>query len=468
MYAKTLSVYDFRCFGMAKLLLQYPGRRTKGTSEINNVNLVLGDNGGGKSSVLRAVAIATLAPILLETGFVAYRMVRRPGAKEALLKVEAILDGTESEHGNVRSRKRTVSEMLARFEVRERSSRDRLHLEKTPDTPIADLIYDDFSPAFFVVGYGATRRVETSDFSESSSRRQRGLRYQRVAGLFEDHVALRPLQAWFPRLRDEHRPQAIEIINAVLPDNVRFEGRYDDNDEQYLFDFDGRETPFTALSDGYKAFVGMAGDLVGHLADVCPANAALTDISGIVLIDEIDLHLHPAWQRTILPSLAVAFPKLQFICTTHSPLVASTVRKENVFVTRDAEDGTATVRQIEESVFGRSAEQLLLSSYFGLETTRSDEFVTETESLLEDVAAGNKEAAVAFLDKLAAPLSALEDQIATAAERNGRKSGPRSSKSARGVDLDDAPAAEKRSAREDVPASGADVQDHSRRARSQE
>jgi hypothetical protein len=468
MYAKTLSVYDFRCFGTAKLQLQHPGRRTKGASEINNVNLVLGDNGGGKSSVLRAVAIATLAPILLETGFVAYRMVRRPGVKEALLKVEAILDGTESGHGNVRSRKRTSTEMLARFEARERSSRDRLHLEKTPDTPIADLIYDDYSPAFFVVGYGATRRVETSDFTESSARRQRGLRYQRVAGLFEDHVALRPLQAWFPRLRDEHRPQAIEIINAVLPDNVRFGGRYDDDDEQYLFEFDGRETPFTALSDGYKAFVGMAGDLVGHLADVCPAKAALTDISGIVLIDEIDLHLHPAWQRTILPSLASAFPKLQFICTTHSPLVASTVRKENVFITSDADDGTATVKQIEESVFGRSAEQLLLSSYFGLETTRSDEFVTETESLLQDAAAGNKEAALAFLDMLAAPLNALEDQVATATDRNSRKSGSGDSELAHGMDPDEAPAAEKRSAVGDVPASDTAATDHSERARSQE
>lgn len=410
MYAKTLSVYDFRCFGTAKLQFQYPGRRTKGASEIKNVNLILGDNGGGKSSILRAVAIATLAPILLETGFVPYRMVRRPEAKEALLKVEALLDGTESEQPLAKSKKKTSMEMLARFEARERSNRDRLHLEKTPTTPLADLIYDDFSAAFFLVGYGATRRVETSDYTESSARRQRGLRYQRVAGLFEDHVALRPLQAWFPKLRSEHRAQAINIINSVLPENIQFKGEYDESDEQYLFDFDGRLTPFTALSDGYKAFIGMAGDLVGHLADVCPAATALTDVSGIVLIDEIDLHLHPAWQRTILPSLARAFPKLQFICTTHSPLVASTVRKENIFVTDSTDDGTATVRQIQESVFGRSAEQLLLSSYFGLETTRSEQFLTETENLLQDAAAGNKEAAIAFLDKLSAPLEALQAQ----------------------------------------------------------
>ncbi len=395
--------------------LQYPGRRTKGASQIGNVNLVLGDNGGGKSSVLRAIAVAVLAPVLLESGFVAYRMVRRPGASEALVKVDALLDRIEAysdDSTGPKSRKRTTLEMLARFEARENQSRDRLHLDKTPDTPLASLIFDDFSPAFFMVGYGATRRVETSDYSESSARRQRGLRYQRVAGLFEDHVAVRPLQAWFPRLKGKQRDQAIAMLNDVLPENVRFRGEFDEVDQQFLFHFNDHTTPFISLSDGYKAFVGMAGDLIGHLADVCPPNIALTDVSGIVLIDEIDLHLHPEWQRTILPSLANAFPKLQFICTSHSPLVASTVRRENVFMTVEADDGTATIKQIGERVFGQSAEQLLLSSYFGLHSTRSQAFRTESDTLLESAAAGDKEAALAFLDKLAAPTDALHDKFA--------------------------------------------------------
>lgn len=419
MYARKMSAYDFRCFGTAKMEFQYPGRRSKGASEIDNVNLILGDNGGGKSSVLRAVAIAVLAPVLLESGFVAYRMVRRPGAAKALVKVDGVLDAMELGNSGAGGRGGPSIEMLARFETRERQSRDRLHLDSTPGTPIAERIFDDMSPAFFMVGYGATRRVETSDYSESSARRQRGLRYQRVAGLFEDHVAVRPLQAWFPRLGAAQRAQAIEMINTVLPPNVRFGGAFDEADQQFLFDFDGRETPFSSLSDGYKAFVGMAGDLIGNLADVCPEGVGLAAISGIVLIDEIDLHLHPEWQRTILPSLALAFPRLQFVCTTHSPLVASTVRKENVFVTGQADDGTATIGQIGERVFGRSAEQLLLSSYFGLQSTRSEEFLTEADVLMESAAAGNRDAALAFLDKLAAPAVSLAESVGTLDEGGG-------------------------------------------------
>lgn len=414
MYATRLWAYDFRCFGKAEMELQFPGRVGTGASEVPNVNLILGDNGGGKSSVLRAIAIAVLAPVLLESGFVAHRMVRRPDGKNTLVKVRGRVSGSEYNALKPNKKRLPDIEMLARFEAREKQSRDRLHLDSTPHTPIADLIFDDRSPAFFMVGYGATRRVETGDFSESSHRRQRGLRYQRVAGLFEDHVAVRPLQVWFHKLEARFRTHACEMLNAVLPLNVRFRGEFDPREEQFIFDFNDSPTPFSSLSDGYKAFVGMAGDLIGHLADVCPPDMQIDEISGIVLIDEIDLHLHPEWQRIVLPSLARAFPKLQFVCTSHSPLVASTVRKENVFITALADNGTATIKQIDERVFGQSAEQLLLSSYFGLQTTRSPQAMNEADILLAKAAAGDKQSAVDFLAKLSGPSDRLTKELALA------------------------------------------------------
>jgi hypothetical protein len=256
--------------------------------------------------------------------------------------------------------------------------------------------------------------VETGEFSESSARKSRGLRYQRVAGLFEDHVALRPLQAWLPRVKDRRlRRDAIERLNAILPANIRFVGKFDEAESQYLFDFDGRSTPFSGLSDGYKAFIGWAGDLVGHLCDVCPPSYSLDQIPGIVLVDEIDLHLHPEWQRNVVPTIAQAFPKLQFIFTSHSPLVASTVRRQNVFVTATAEDGTATLKQLEERVYGLSAEQLLLSSYFGLQTTRPESFEDESQSLFEEAAQGDSAAALRFLERLSGPLKGLEKRSAS-------------------------------------------------------
>lgn len=401
MYARTLSLYDFKCFGTAKLDLQFPGRDDEDASELANINLILGDNGGGKSSVLRGLAIAVLAPALLEQGFVPYRLVRRPAADKgpevSLLKVTG-----RPEDGERPFIKRKTLELLARIERRDNSSRDRLTLESTPNSPIDKLLSDDFSPAFFVVGYGATRRVETGEFSDSSARRSRGRRYQRIASLFEDHVALRPLASWLERLRGDQRlfDNAVALIDAVLPPQIRFSGAFDREDDQYIFDFDGVPTPFTALSDGYKAFVGWVGDLIGHLADVSKGAARLEDIAGIVLVDEIDLHLHPAWQREVIPTLSRVFPKLQFVLTSRSPLVASTVRRQNVFVTESAEDGSATIKQLGEYVYGRSAEQLLLSSYFGLVSTRPAAFHSEAEKLFERVASGESEAALEYLNRL--------------------------------------------------------------------
>ena len=412
MYVKRLNIYEFRCFGAAELELQYPSRQADPVSEIGNVNLILGDNGGGKTSVLKALAIAVLAPALLESGFVPSRLVRRTdngGPRKSLLKVEGIATVNEKPKAN---RKRKL-EFLARLESRGgRGSLDRLHLESTPGSPVSDLIFDDYSPAFFVAAYGATRRVETGEFSESSARRSRGLRYQRIAGLFEDHVALRPLQTWLPRLASDPAKQdaAVAQLRRVLPPQIIFTGEQDE-ENQYLFRLNGVTSPFSSLSDGYKAFIGFAGDLISHLVDVVPPKTGLDEIPGIVLVDEIDLHLHPEWQRTVVPALAAAFPRMQFVFTSHSPLVASTVKKENVFLTDLDDAGIPTVRQIDENVFGRSAEQLLLSSYFGLTTTRAEGFHAEAVELFEEAAKGSSDAAIAYLERLTEPLERITTDL---------------------------------------------------------
>lgn len=434
LYAKSLHIYDFRCFGQAVLELRYPSRPSPQPLELDNVNLILGDNASGKSSVLRALAIAVLAPALLGSGFVPYRLVRRPNAKAALIKVRAVLESVEKQYRTPRSNtqrragQRNEVELLARLIADRRGNRDRIDLRKTPPSPIKHLIQDDYSSAFFLAGYGATRRVEVGDFSESSARKSRGLRYQRVAGLFEDHVTLRPLQSWLPRIKAEAlRSAVIAQITKVLPKNIEFDGTFDDKENQYIFTMDGQETPFSSLSDGYKAFIGWVSDLIGHLCDISKEDElALDAIPGMVLVDEIDLHLHPEWQRHVVPMVAHAFPKIQFVFTSHSPLVASTVRRQNIFVSDTAEDRTATIKQLQETVHGKSAEHILLSSYFGLTTTRAASFQDEAERLFTRAAKGDKKAAMQYLTKLSAPIrKARKEVVARAKGSRVKASGAR-------------------------------------------
>ncbi len=96
------------------------------------------------------------------------------------------------------------------------------------------------------------------------------------------------------------------------------------------------------LSDGYRTTLALVMDIASRLAGLAewnknpitglPTVKQALDNVGIVLIDEIDLHLHPSWQQRILPDLMRTFPNIQFIVTTHSPQVLTTVRRENIRV----------------------------------------------------------------------------------------------------------------------------------------
>ena len=401
MYARSLEMENFKCFGHASMQLQFPGREKIDGLEIDNVNLILGDNGGGKSSVLRALAIAMLAPVLPGAGFVATRLVRRLRENLPPIQVANLMVGGWRPPGQLIGTGRKQAFKLPARIRQSSTGPDRL-LELEWDTPIYAALEDDMSSALFVAGYGATRYVESGNFSVSSALKSRSVRYQRVAGLFEDNVTLRPMQSWLPaiqRRRQASCDDVINLMNRVLPANIRFFGQFNEFDDQYEFEFNGLRTPFGSLSDGYKAFVGWVGDLLGHLAEVA-GDKPISSIPGLVLVDEIDLHLHPEWQRTVVPTLARALPKLQFVLTSHSPLVTASLRKENVFVTDTAEDGTALVEQLDENVHGRSMQQLLLSSYFGLTSTRPEAFQDEARKLYRRAAAGDPDAALEYLDSL--------------------------------------------------------------------
>ena len=95
---------------------------------------------------------------------------------------------------------------------------------------------------------------------------------------------------------------------------------------------DGHAAPWSDLSDGYHVFIALVADVARRAVKLNEFDGAEAPkhVEGVVLIDEIDLHLHPRWQRTALPSLRDAFPRLQFIITTHSPQVLSSIENRHV------------------------------------------------------------------------------------------------------------------------------------------
>lgn len=139
----------------------------------------------------------------------------------------------------------------------------------------------------------------------------------------------------FSELQKKNTISALDVVKeAVLtciPDAKMF---YHDTDEdQIMIDLENSGLmPFNYLSDGYRNMVAMVADIAHRASRLNPhfGTTAAKETSGVVLIDEIDLHLHPKWQRRVVGDLQSAFPRIQFIATTHSPFILQSLEPGEV------------------------------------------------------------------------------------------------------------------------------------------
>jgi predicted ATP-binding protein involved in virulence len=143
-------------------------------------------------------------------------------------------------------------------------------------------------------------------------------------------------------LDDEASSQALSLVYqailSMLPGAQSV--RYQLKQKTLLIELKDRRTlRFDELSDGYRNVLALAADLAIKAAMLNPqlAERALELTPGVVLIDELDLHLHPKWQQTITESLRMTFPKLQFICTTHSPFLIQSLRSGEELIVLDGQ-----------------------------------------------------------------------------------------------------------------------------------
>jgi predicted ATP-binding protein involved in virulence len=119
----------------------------------------------------------------------------------------------------------------------------------------------------------------------------------------------------------------------------------------------GEELIVNQLSDGEKGLLAMVGDLARRLAIANPGLENPREGSGVVLIDEIELHLHPKWQREVIPALRRTFQNCQFIVTTHSPQVISDVKPDSIYILEATPEGIVAKRP--DSSFGRDSNYIL-------------------------------------------------------------------------------------------------------------
>lgn len=208
-------------------------------------------------------------------------------------------------------------------------------------------------------------------------------------------------------------PQFDAVRRAVL---VALSGDFVDliydaqRGEPCLVRADGMSVPWDRLSDGYHTFIGMIADIGWRAALLNPhlGADAPTGVEGLIVIDEIDLHLHPTWQRRVLADLMRAFPRLQFVVTTHSPQVIGSAKREWL---RGIRPG-ATRAEVNVPIEGRDSNSIL-ADVMGT-PSRDPEMERQLDQLFNLIDDGDRPTALTLLEELATKLGVEDTEIVRA------------------------------------------------------
>jgi len=184
----------------------------------------------------------------------------------------------------------------------------------------------------------------------------------------DPRLSVRDLMRWIARqswisFQQGREPAVFQAVKTALiscvegAENLYFDPR---RGEVIVVMADQGAQPFVNLSDGQRSMLALAGDIAQKAAKLNPqfGDKVLEETSGVVLIDELDLHLHPRWQRRVIEDLRRTFPKLQFICTTHSPFLIQSLRSGEELVMLEgqptADLGNLPLEEIARGIMGIS------------------------------------------------------------------------------------------------------------------
>lgn len=187
---------------------------------------------------------------------------------------------------------------------------------------------------------------------------------------------------------------------------------FDANLGEVVVVFSEDTQPFSNLSDGQRCMLAMVGDIAQKAAKLNPhlGAKALQETPGVVLIDELDLHIHPRWQRNLIEDLRRAFPEIQFICTTHSPFLIQSLRSGEELIMLDgqptAELGNMSIEEISQAI--QQVRQTQVSERYAAMTEAAKSYL----EMLEQAAMAPEEKLADYKHQLAESLKPYADNPA--------------------------------------------------------
>lgn len=338
MQIDRLKLKNFRCYD--KLDIDFDSKLT----------VIVGENGKGKTAIFDALAIA-IEPYLRGMQISGRQITPKDVRRIPVYKndgrhidhMEAKYPLTIELEGTVHGKKVTCSKTYTQADLAEEQTDDLINKGENLRQAINDK-EEIILPAF---AYYGTARIWVDSHlmqEENIALEDRTIGYQEC---MEPSSSYNTFGSWFMRINQgaiqgkQQTHYAIikkavqQAINVCL-ESTGFHDLYF-NSQLGCFVLqhpDVGEMLADDLSDGFRSILSMVADLAYRIVRLNPqlGEKAITDTPGVVLIDEIDMHLHPLWQQTVLLDMQRAFPQIQFIVTTHSPQVLSSVPPESVRV----------------------------------------------------------------------------------------------------------------------------------------
>jgi len=354
-----------------------------------------GDNGSGKSALLKAIAVGLTGKDIARALQPSFSRWIRDGAEdqEAFIQLEIVR--CEQDDAFTDPGMKPAKTFPAKIQFTNGNKETGIEAiipsgkPRNYCTP-QRTIWSNDAKGWFSCGYGPFRRIFGA--SPEAVRQMVAPATERFVTMFQEAASLAEVDQWMRNLKhkefegktaERHQLELLlDILRDDLMPNQIMVDRVD-SDGLWLKDRNGVQLAWNEMSDGYRAAIALLADIVRHLvhtfghedlAENGPDGKWRIKRSGVVLIDEIDAHLHPEWQREIGFWLKRHFPQIQFLVTTHSPIICQAADPNGLFVLPEPASGNRP-RPLSAEEYARviasRPDTILLTSAFGMQNTRS-------------------------------------------------------------------------------------------------
>ena len=309
---------------------------------LNNFTVLIGDNGSGKTSILDALAVAAGCYLIPLGGG---QKIQRP-----IYKGEVRIEEKEKSVFDLQLPCEIEAE--GKWGIWKRSI-EKLSFANTVRyaKPVTEYAKAELERAMSGNGvilplfaYHGTGRL-WAELNDKVNYTKQGSRLEGYENCFSVKSSSKAFRNWYKTLeKNIDRKDSDDLVQrldtfkqAILTCLEDWEDLYYDfaEDDIVCVHRDGNKTnsiPYRMMSDGYRNMIGMIADIAYRCIKLNPQLGvyALKETEGLVLIDELDLHLHPSWQKGIVAELTECFPKIQFVATTHSPFIVQSLSRDQL------------------------------------------------------------------------------------------------------------------------------------------